>query len=56
MPALGISAAKLGVAISAYAISARISGVLAVGFARRFDCKHLRRNDLAPAPCRLPFA
>jgi len=39
MPALDISAAQFGVAVSAYAFSAGISGVLAAGFADRFDRK-----------------
>jgi predicted MFS family arabinose efflux permease len=41
MPALNISAAQFGVAVSAYAFSAGISGVLAAGFADRFDRKRL---------------
>src|SRR3981189_1507262 len=41
MPALNISAAQFGVAVSAYAFSAGISGILAAGFADRFDRKHL---------------
>jgi predicted MFS family arabinose efflux permease len=41
MPALNISAAQFGVAVSAYAFSASISGVLAAGFADRFDRKRL---------------
>jgi len=41
MPALNISAAQFGLAVSAYAFSAGISGVLAAGFADRFDRKHL---------------
>ena len=41
MPALDISAAQFGVAVSAYAFSAGISGVLAAGFADRFDRKRL---------------
>src|ERR1700761_3140491 len=39
MPSLGISAAQFGVAVSAYAFSAGISGVLAAGFADKFDRK-----------------
>ena len=39
MPALDISAGQFGVAVSAYAFSAGISGVLAAGFADRFDRK-----------------
>ena len=39
MPALNISAGQFGVAVSAYAFSAGISGVLAAGFADRFDRK-----------------
>jgi len=41
MPALGITAAQFGVAVSAYAFSAGISGVLAAGFADRFDRKRM---------------
>jgi predicted MFS family arabinose efflux permease len=41
MPALDISAAQFGLAVSAYAFSAGISGVLAAGFADRFDRKRL---------------
>jgi predicted MFS family arabinose efflux permease len=41
MPALNISAAPFGVAVSAYAFSAGISGILAAGFADRFDRKRL---------------
>src|ERR1700738_368252 len=41
MPALDISAAHVGVAVSAYAFSAGISGILAAVFADRFDRKRL---------------
>lgn len=41
MPALDITAAQFGVAVSAYAFSAGISGVLAAGFADRFDRKRI---------------
>jgi predicted MFS family arabinose efflux permease len=41
MPALNISPAQFGVAVSAYAFSAGISGVLAAGFADRFDRKRM---------------
>jgi predicted MFS family arabinose efflux permease len=41
MPALNITAAQFGVAVSAYAFSAGISAVLAAGFADRFDRKRL---------------
>src|SRR3954454_8796744 len=41
MPALNISAAQFGVAVSAYAFSAGVSGILAAGFADRFDRKRL---------------
>ena len=41
MPALDISAAQFGVAVSAYAFSAGISGILAAGFADQFDRKWL---------------
>ena len=37
MPALDISAAQFGIAVSAYAFSAGISGILAAGFADRFE-------------------
>jgi len=41
MPALNITAGQFGVAVSAYAFSAGISGVLAAGFADKFDRKRL---------------
>src|ERR1700742_3288573 len=41
MPALGITATQFGIAVSAYAFSAGISGILAAGFADRFDRKRL---------------
>jgi predicted MFS family arabinose efflux permease len=41
MPALNVTAAQFGVAVSAYAFSAGISGILAAGFADRFDRKRL---------------
>src|ERR1700751_2741708 len=41
MPSLNIPAGQFGVAVSAYAFSAGISGVLAAGFADRFDRKRL---------------
>jgi len=41
MPTLGVTAAQFGVAVSAYAFSAEISGILAAGFADRFDRKRL---------------
>src|ERR1700712_2303650 len=41
MPSLDISAAQFGIAVSAYAFSAGISGILAAGFADRFDRKRL---------------
>jgi predicted MFS family arabinose efflux permease len=41
MPALNISAGQFGVAVSSYAFSAGISGILAAGFADRFDRKRL---------------
>lgn len=41
MPSLGITAAQFGVAVSAYAFSAGISGIFAAGFADRFDRKRL---------------
>jgi predicted MFS family arabinose efflux permease len=41
MPALNITAGQFGVAVSAYAFSAGISGILSAGFADRFDRKRL---------------
>jgi predicted MFS family arabinose efflux permease len=41
MPSLNITTGQLGVAVSAYAFSAGLSGILAAGFADRFDRKHL---------------
>jgi predicted MFS family arabinose efflux permease len=41
MPALEITAGQFGVAVSAYAFSAGISGILSAGFADRFDRKRL---------------
>jgi predicted MFS family arabinose efflux permease len=41
MPALDISPAQFGMAVSVYAFSAGISGVLAAGFADSFDRKRL---------------
>ena len=41
MPALDITAAQFGVAVSAYAFSAGLSGILAAGFADRFDRKRI---------------
>ncbi|QOZ06176.1 MFS transporter [Bradyrhizobium sp. CCBAU 51765] len=41
MPSLGITAGQFGVAVSAYAFSAGLSGILAAGFADRFDRKRL---------------
>lgn len=41
MPSLGITAGQFGVAVSAYAFSAGVSGILAAGFADRFDRKRL---------------
>jgi predicted MFS family arabinose efflux permease len=41
MPALDITTGQFGVAVSAYAFSAGISGVLSAGFADRFDRKRL---------------
>jgi predicted MFS family arabinose efflux permease len=41
MPSLGITATQFGVAVSAYAFSAGISGIFAAGFADRFDRKRL---------------
>jgi predicted MFS family arabinose efflux permease len=41
MPALNISPAQFGLAVSVYAFSAGISGILAAGFADRFDRKRL---------------
>ena len=41
IPALGITPARFGMVVSAYAFSAGISGLLAAGFADRFDRKKL---------------
>lgn len=41
MPALHITPAQFGMVVSAYALSAGASGLLAAGFADRFDRKHL---------------
>lgn len=41
MPALKISPAQFGIVVSAYAFSAGISGILAAGFADRYDRKKL---------------
>jgi len=41
MPALGITTAQFGLVVSAYAFSAGASGLLAAGFADRFDRKKL---------------
>jgi len=41
MPSLNITAGQFGFAVSAYAFSAGISGILAAGFADRFDRKRL---------------
>ena len=41
MPRLGIDAARFGLVVSAYAFSAGISGILAAGFADRFDRKRI---------------
>src|SRR4051812_26136904 len=41
MPALDMTAGQFGVAVSAYAFSAGISGILAAGYADRFDRKRL---------------
>src|ERR1700754_3248260 len=41
MPALNITASQFGVAVSAYAFSAGFTGILAAGFADRFDRKRL---------------
>src|SRR5579863_6110113 len=41
MPALNISPRQFGLAVSAYAFSAGASGLLAAGFADRFDRKRL---------------
>jgi predicted MFS family arabinose efflux permease len=41
MPALNITASQFGIAVSAYAFSAGFSGILAAGFADRFDRKRL---------------
>src|SRR5215203_821247 len=41
MPALNISTRQFGLAVSAYAFSAGIAGILAAGFADKFDRKKL---------------
>jgi len=41
MPALKIEASDFGLVVSAYAFAAGISGILAAGFADRFDRKRL---------------
>ncbi|SEM97593.1 MFS transporter [Bradyrhizobium sp. OK095] len=41
MPALDITTGQFGIAVSAYAFSAGFSGILAAGFADRFDRKRL---------------
>lgn len=41
MPSLNITAAQFGVAVSAYAFRAGLSGNLSAGFADRFDRKRL---------------
>ncbi len=41
MPALAITPTKFGMVVSAYAFSAGLSGLLAAGFADRFDRKKL---------------
>ena len=56
MPALDISAAQFGVAVSAYAFSAGISGILAAGFADRFDRKRLLLFFMSALPLERRFA
>lgn len=41
MPALKISPAQFGIVVSAYALSAGLSGILAAGFADRYDRKKI---------------
>jgi predicted MFS family arabinose efflux permease len=41
MPALSISTRQFGLVVSAYAVSAAVSGILTAGFADRFDRKRL---------------
>src|SRR3954468_11736087 len=41
MPALNISTTQFGMVVSAYAFSAGLSGILAAGFADKFDRKKL---------------
>lgn len=41
MPSLGITPARFGIVVSAYAFSAGLSGLLAAGFADRYDRKKL---------------
>ncbi len=56
MPALNISAAQFGVAVSAYAFSAGISGILAAGFADQFDRKWLLLFFMSALPLERRFA
>src|SRR3974390_1570169 len=41
MPGMGISTSQFGLVVSAYAFSAGVSGVMAAGFADRFDRKKM---------------
>ncbi|KAF0218417.1 MAG: arabinose efflux permease family [Geobacteraceae bacterium] len=41
MPSMGISTSRFGLVVSAYAISAGVSGLMAAGFADRFDRKKM---------------
>ena len=50
MPAFNITAAQFGVAVSAYAFSAGISGILAAGFADRFDRKRCCCSSMSGSP------
>ncbi len=56
MPALNISAAQFGVAVSAYAFSAGFSGILAAGFADQFDRKRLLLFFMLALPLEQRFA
>src|ERR1700723_1225070 len=57
MPALNSTAGQFGVAVSVYAFSAGISGILAAGFADRFDRKRLLLFFYGGfSPWKAPFA
>nr|WP_247494312.1 hypothetical protein [Bradyrhizobium sp. 164] len=57
MPALDITAGQFGVAVSAYAFSAGISGILAAGFADRFVASACCCSSMSASrsgPCSAP--